>query len=122
MSAAGELAPTLAALLVFADAPTRLHGIGHLRGHETNRLAALVTEIERVGGRAQELPDGLAIEPCPRSRLHEADMETYGDHRMATFAALLGLGIPGIRVRDIGTTRKTLPNFVGMWESMLAGK
>lgn len=119
LTAAGEIAPSLAAVLVFADAPTSMVGIGHLRGHETDRLAALVTEITRVGGSARELPDGLHIGPVPAGQLHDADMETYADHRMATFAAMLGLRIPGIRVRNIATTRKTLPDFTGMWATLL---
>jgi 3-phosphoshikimate 1-carboxyvinyltransferase len=119
LTAAGEIAPSLAAILVFADKPTHMVGIGHLRGHETNRLAALVAEITRVGGMSEELPDGLSITPVPRGRLHGADMETYADHRMATFAAMLGLAIPGTQVRDVDTTRKTLPDFVGMWSAML---
>ena len=120
LTAAGEIAPSLAAILVFADKPTDMVGIGHLRGHETNRLAALVNEIARVGGKAEELPDGLRIEPVPDERLHGAEMETYADHRMATFAAMLGLRIPSISVINVATTRKTLPDFVGMWNGMLA--
>ncbi|QSY57194.1 3-phosphoshikimate 1-carboxyvinyltransferase [Bifidobacterium imperatoris] len=119
LTAAGEIAPSLAAILVFADAPTDMVGIGHLRGHETNRLAALVAEITRVGGKAEELPDGLRIEPVASEQLHGADMETYADHRMATFAAMLGLRITGINVKNVATTRKTLPDFVGMWNGML---
>ena len=98
-----------------------MHGIAHLRGHETNRLKALVTEIIRVGGHAAELDDGLEIEPVPSQNMHGAAMKTYADHRMATFAAMIGLRIPGIRVRDIGTTAKTLPDFPNMWKRMLAG-
>ena len=120
LTAAGEIAPSLAAILVFADAPTNMIGIGHLRGHETNRLEALVAEITRVGGIARELDDGIAIEPVDRESLHAAEMETYADHRMATFAAMLGLSIDGITVRNVETTRKTLPNFVAMWQGMLA--
>lgn len=120
LTAAGEIAPSLAAVLVFADKPTRMIGIGHLRGHETNRLEALVNEIRRVGGQARELPDGLEITPVTPGELHGADMETYADHRMATFAAMLGLRIPDIQVRNVATTRKTLPDFVGMWSSMIA--
>ena len=119
LTAAGEIAPSLAALLLFADSPTRMTGIGHLRGHETDRLAALATEIARVGGRARELPDGLEIDPVPAERLHGAPMETYADHRMATFAAMVGLRIPGVSVRNVATTRKTLPDFTGMWMRML---
>ncbi len=120
LTAAGEVAPSLTAILVFADKPTDMVGIGHLRGHETNRLEALVNEIRRIGGVAEELPDGLRIEPVPSEALHEANMETYADHRMATFAAMLGLRIPDIQVINVATTRKTLPDFVGMWNGMLA--
>lgn len=119
LSAAGEIAPSIAALCVLADSPTALHGIGHLRGHETNRLQALTTEITRVGGKARELEDGIAIEAVPRDQLHGAVMETYADHRMATFAAMLGLAIDGIRIEHVETTRKTLPDFTGMWNVMI---
>ncbi|KAB7790028.1 3-phosphoshikimate 1-carboxyvinyltransferase [Bifidobacterium leontopitheci] len=121
LTAAGEIAPSLAAILVFADAPTRMIGIGHLRGHETNRLEALVTEIRRIGGQARELPDGIEITPVPREDLHGEVMESYADHRMATFAAMIGLAVPGVSVVNVATTRKTLPDFVGMWTGMLAG-
>ena len=120
LTAAGEIAPSLAAILVFADAPTRMLGIGHLRGHETNRLEALVNEITRVGGDARELPDGLEIAPVPAMNLKPAEMETYADHRMATFAAMLGLKINGILIKNIATTAKTLPDFANMWTNMLA--
>ena len=120
LTAAGEIAPSLAAILLFADKPTRMLGIGHLRGHETNRLEALVNEITRVGGDARELPDGLEIAPVPAMNLKPAEMETYADHRMATFAAMLGLKINGIHVKNIATTAKTLPDFANMWTNMLA--
>ena len=120
LTAAGEIAPSLAAILVFADKPTRMLGIGHLRGHETNRLEALVNEITRVGGEARELADGLEIVPVPATNLRPAEMETYADHRMATFAAMLGLKINGILIKNIATTAKTLPDFANMWTSMLA--
>ena len=119
MSAAGEIAPSIAALAALADAPTQLVGIAHLRGHETNRLAALVTEIRRIGAEAEELEDGIEIRPVPRERLHGAVMETYADHRMATFAAMIGLIVPDIAVVDVATTRKTIPDFVGLWSAML---
>jgi 3-phosphoshikimate 1-carboxyvinyltransferase len=115
---AGELAPTVAALAVLADSPTRLRGIGHIRGHETDRLAALATEITRIGGQAEQTHDGIVITPRP---LHGAVWQTYHDHRMATAGALIGLRVPGIRVVDVATTAKTLPDFVGMWSGMLAG-
>ena len=119
LTAAGEIAPSLAAVLVFADTPTRMIGIGHLRGHETNRLEALVTEIRRIGGQARELPDGIEITPVPRQRLHGEAMESYADHRMATFAAMIGLAVPGIQVVNVATTRKTIPDFPGLWAGML---
>ncbi|WEV76016.1 3-phosphoshikimate 1-carboxyvinyltransferase [Bifidobacterium sp. ESL0800] len=119
MSAAGEIAPSIAALAALADSPSELVGIGHLRGHETNRLAALVAEITRIGAGAEELPDGLSITPVPRNLLHGEIMETYADHRMATFAAMVGLAVPNTRIRNVATTRKTIPDFPGMWYKML---
>lgn len=112
-----ELAPTVAALCALASSPSQLTGIAHLRGHETDRLAALVTEIRRLGGTAEELEDGLAITPAP---LHAADVESYDDHRMATFGAVIGLAVPGVRVENISTTGKTMPDFPTMWERLAA--
>jgi 3-phosphoshikimate 1-carboxyvinyltransferase len=117
LHAAGEIAPTIAAVAVLAQGPTRLRGIAHLRGHETDRLAALTTEIIRLGGAAEETPDGLLITPRP---LHGATVRTYADHRMATFGALIGLVVPDVRVQDVATTAKTIPDFVGLWDGMLA--
>lgn len=119
LSAAGEIAPSIAALTVFADSPSSLRGIGHLRGHETNRLLALVTEINRIGGHAEELEDGITVTPVPLSSMHPETMETYADHRMATFAAMVGLRLAGTRVVNVETTRKTLPDFVGMWAGVV---
>jgi 3-phosphoshikimate 1-carboxyvinyltransferase len=113
---AGELAPTIAALATLADSPTRLRRIAHIRGHETDRLTALATEITRVGGQAEQTSDGLVIHPRP---MHGAVWQTYHDHRMATAGALVGLGVPGIEVVDVATTTKTLPDFTGMWTRML---
>ena len=118
LSAAGELTPTIAALAALADGVTHLRGIAHLRGHETNRLAALVTEITRLGGQAEELPDGLMIRG---GGLHGAQVETYADHRMATFAAVVGLAVPGVGVVDVATTAKTIPDFPGLWRQLLGG-
>ncbi|MBN0041014.1 3-phosphoshikimate 1-carboxyvinyltransferase [Cellulosimicrobium cellulans] len=118
LHAAGELAPTIAALAALADSPSRLRGIAHLRGHETDRLAALATEITRLGGQAEETRDGLVITPRP---LHGALFRTYHDHRMATSAAVIGLRVPGVGVENVETTAKTLPGFAGMWERMLGG-
>jgi 3-phosphoshikimate 1-carboxyvinyltransferase len=115
---AGELTPTLAALASIGGSPTTLTGIGHLRGHETDRLAALAAELTALGGRVTETADGLRIEP---GALRGGVFHTYGDHRMATAGALLGLRVPGILVEDIATTAKTLPGFADLWAGMLAG-
>lgn len=113
---AGELAPTIAALAALADSPSRLRGIGHIRGHETDRLTALATEVTRVGGQAEQTHDGLVVTPRP---MHPAVWQTYRDHRMATAGALVGLRVPGVRVADVETTAKTLPDFTGLWARML---
>ncbi|QIS15200.1 3-phosphoshikimate 1-carboxyvinyltransferase [Nocardia arthritidis] len=112
----GELTPTVAALAALADSPSVLRGIAHLRGHETDRLAALATEINRLGGKVTETDDGLEIVPA---ELHGGSWHSYADHRMATAGAILGLRVPGISIEDIGTTAKTLPNFVELWGRML---
>ena len=117
----GELAPTLAAICALLPARTELRGIAHLRGHETDRLKALRVEINRLGGSAHELDDGLVIDaPVQRAATKAAvTVRTYEDHRMATFAAVLGLRVPGVVVENIATTAKTLPDFVGLWNNML---
>lgn len=112
LSAGGELAPAIVALAALASTPSRITGIGHLRGHETDRLAALAAEIVSLGGQVTELDDGLLIEPRP---LHGGPWRAYEDHRMATAGAILGLAVPGVRVDDIATTAKTLPQFAGLW-------
>jgi 3-phosphoshikimate 1-carboxyvinyltransferase len=116
LSAAGELAPTIFALAAFAEAPTTLHGIGHIRGHETDRIAALVGNLRTIGGDAEELPDGIRIVPRP---LHGGVWKSHHDHRLATTGALIGLAVPGIEVDDIGTTAKTMPEFPRIWHGML---
>ncbi|HSU85026.1 MAG TPA: 3-phosphoshikimate 1-carboxyvinyltransferase [Thermoanaerobaculia bacterium] len=112
----GELTPVLAALAALADSPSELSGIGHLRGHETDRLAALCTELTNLGGDVVEESDGLAIRPRP---LHGGTWHAYADHRMATAGAVLGLVVDGIAVDDIASTTKTLPDFPGMWSALL---
>lgn len=116
LSAAGELTPTIAALAALAGTPSRLTGISHLRGHETDRIAALVAEINGLGGVASELEDGIAISP---GNLSGGTWHSYEDHRMATAGAIIGLRVPGVVIDDIATTSKTLPDFVGLWEEML---
>ena len=122
---AGELAPTLVGLAALAarpredgtpGEPSEITGIGHIRHHETDRIQALVVEINRLGGRAEELPDGIAIHPA---ELTGAAWGAYADHRMATTGALIGLVVPGVEVDDIGCTSKTLPEFPQLWAAML---
>ncbi|NDE89463.1 MAG: 3-phosphoshikimate 1-carboxyvinyltransferase, partial [Micrococcales bacterium] len=117
MSEAGELAPVIVALATLANSESRITGIGHLRGHETDRLKALATEINKIGGNAIELEDGIEISPT--ATLHGGDWETYGDHRMATAAAIIGLAVPGITVKNIEVVNKTMPEFVSLWNQML---
>ena len=114
----GELTPSIAALCVFADSPSYLRGIAHLRTHETDRLAALATEINNLGGEVIEEPSALRIIPKP---LHAGTFHTYDDHRLATAGAMIGLRIDGIDVENIETTRKTLPDFPGAWAELLTG-
>ena len=117
LSIGGELTPVIAALAAIASTPTVIRGVAHLRGHETDRLAALAAEINRIGGIARETPDGLEIDPS--ENLHGALWHTYEDHRMATAGAIIGLRVPGIEIEDITTTSKTMPNFASMWHMML---
>ncbi len=116
----GELAPSVAALAALAreGSVSRLTGIAHLRGHETDRLAALSAEINGLGGNCVEIGDGLVITAAP---LHGGSWHSYADHRMATAGAIIGLTVPGVAVEDIATTAKTLPDFPGLWAGMLEG-
>jgi 3-phosphoshikimate 1-carboxyvinyltransferase len=117
----GELTPAVAALAALASegSVSQLSGVAHLRGHETDRLAALSAEINRLGGQCEETPDGLVITARP---LHGGVWRSYADHRMATAGAIVGLRVPGVEVEDIGTTAKTLPDFPQLWADMLAGQ
>jgi 3-phosphoshikimate 1-carboxyvinyltransferase len=117
LSIGGELTPVIAALAALADSPSRISGVAHLRGHETDRLAALVAEINRIGGIARETADGLEIDPS--HNLTGGLWRTYEDHRMATAGAIIGLRVPGIEIEDITTTSKTMPEFDKLWLEML---
>jgi 3-phosphoshikimate 1-carboxyvinyltransferase len=112
----GELTPSIAAVAALADSPSHLRGIAHLRLHETDRLAALTREINALGGNVVEEESALHITPAP---LHGGVFHTYDDHRLATAGAVIGLVVPGIEVENIATTRKTLPDFPGLWSSLL---
>ena len=120
LRAVGELTPSVAALAALANqgSVSRLSGIAHLRGHETDRLAALSAEINRLGGNCQETPDGLLITATP---LNTGTWRAYADHRMAMAGAIVGLRVPGVGVDDIGATSKTLPEFPRLWAEMLKG-
>jgi 3-phosphoshikimate 1-carboxyvinyltransferase len=119
LSTGGELTPVVAALAALADSPSQIRGVAHLRGHETDRLSALVAEINSIGGDATETPDGIIIKP---GKLHGGLWKTYEDHRMATAGAIIGLRVPGIEIEDISVTSKTIPEFVSLWEQMLEAK
>ena len=122
LSAGGELAPTMAAACAFVKGRVELTGIAHLRGHETDRLAALAAEINRLGGTAHDTADSLVIEaPIPATaEAAQVLAHTYDDHRMATFAAIIGLRRPNVVVQNVATVAKTMPEFTAMWEDMLA--
>lgn len=113
---ASELTPVVAALAALGDSPTIIRGVAHIRGHETDRLAALATELSAMGAGVEEREDGLRIEPAP---LQPTTFHTYADHRMVMAGAVLGLAVPGTGVQDPDTVAKTLPEFVAMWERML---
>ncbi len=112
----GELTPSIAAVAALADSPSSLRGIGHLRLHETDRLAALATELNALGGDVDEEESALHISPAP---LHSGIFHSYEDHRLATAGAMLGLVVNGIEVENIETTQKTLPDFPSAWHAML---
>jgi 3-phosphoshikimate 1-carboxyvinyltransferase len=115
LSEISELTPVVAALAALADGPSELRGVAHIRGHETDRVAALATELGKVGATVVEHPDGLEITPGP---LRAATLETYADHRMAHAAAVIGLAVEGIKLSDVACTSKTLPEFPQLWAGL----
>ena len=114
----GELTPAVAALCALAASPSHLRGIGHIRGHETDRLAALATELTALGGRVVEYADGLTIHPA---RLRGGTWHTYADHRMAHAGVILGAAVDGVLVENVATTGKTFPDFAGFWSGLFEG-
>jgi 3-phosphoshikimate 1-carboxyvinyltransferase len=112
----GELAPAVAALCALAETPSRLRGIAHIRGHETDRLAALATELRGLGAEVTEHADGLSFEPAP---LHGGTFHTYADHRMAHAAVVVGSAVDDVLVEDVATTSKTFPGFADVWSGLL---
>ena len=115
---ASELTPTVAALAALAGSPSWIRGVAHIRGHETDRLAALARELGALGADVHETDDGLSITPRP---LDGGVFHTYADHRMVMAGALLGLVVPGVLVEDVATVGKTLPTFTTLWADMVAG-
>jgi 3-phosphoshikimate 1-carboxyvinyltransferase len=113
----GELAPAVAALAALADSPSHLRGIAHIRGHETDRLAALARELTALGGDVTEHADGLAVRPAP---LHGGTFHTYADHRMAQAAVVVGSAVPEVVVEDVETTAKTFPGFARAWAELFS--
>jgi 3-phosphoshikimate 1-carboxyvinyltransferase len=113
----GELAPAIAALAALADSPSHLRGIAHIRGHETDRLAALAAELTALGGDVVEHPDGLSLRPAA---LHGGTFHTYADHRMAQAAVVIGSAVPDVLVEDVDTTAKTFPGFARVWAGLFA--
>ena len=113
----GELTPAVAALCALAASPSHLRGIGHIRGHETDRLAALATELGRLGADVTEHPDGLSFTPAP---LHGGPFRTYADHRMAHCGAILGAAVEGVEIEDVATTAKTFPGFADYWARLVS--
>jgi 3-phosphoshikimate 1-carboxyvinyltransferase len=108
MNAISDTVPTLAAVALAAQGPTRIRGVAHMRHKETDRIAALAAQLRKLGAGVEELPDGLVIQPGP---LHGAEIETYNDHRMAMSMALVGLIVPGVVIRNPACTVKTYPGF-----------
>ncbi|MHA6617298.1 3-phosphoshikimate 1-carboxyvinyltransferase [Pseudonocardia sp. DLS-67] len=117
---ASELTPTVAAVAALAAGPSRIRGVAHIRGHETDRLAALAAELTALGGDVDEIPDGLEIRPVPLTARPDRPWGAYADHRMATAGALVGLAVPGVAIDDIGCTDKTIPDFPARWAALLA--
>jgi 3-phosphoshikimate 1-carboxyvinyltransferase len=111
----GELAPAIAALAALADSPSRLTGIAHIRGHETDRLAALAAELGGLGADVTELEDGLEIRPA---ELHGGVFHTYADHRMAHAGVIVGTAVDDVLVEDVRTTSKTFPGFEDVWAGL----
>jgi 3-phosphoshikimate 1-carboxyvinyltransferase len=116
---AGELTPVVAALCALADGPSYLRGVAHIRGHETDRIAALAAELRVLGADVTERPDGLELRPAT---LHGGLFRSYADHRMAHAGAVLGSVVAGVTVDDVGATSKTYPDFPRVWSGLLDGR
>jgi 3-phosphoshikimate 1-carboxyvinyltransferase len=118
---ASELTPTVAAIAALASTPSRIRGVAHIRGHETDRLAALVAELTALGADVNETDDGLEIRPRALTAPADRPWGAYADHRMATAGAIVGLVVPGVTIDDVACTTKTFPDFPGRWAALLSG-
>ncbi len=116
MNAISDCVPTLAAIAPFADSPVEISNVAHIRGKETDRIAALAKELGRLGVKTEEKPDGLTI--FPAKKLKRAAIKTYDDHRMAMSFAITALRSPGIEIRDPGCVAKTFPDFFERLEKL----
>ncbi len=114
-----ELTPLAAALAALADEPSRIRGVAHIRGHETDRLAALAAGLNGLGVTTSETADGLEIRPGSR---HGGIFPTHADHRLAHAGALIGLVTPGVVLDDVACTTKTLPDFPGLWSRLIGAE
>jgi 3-phosphoshikimate 1-carboxyvinyltransferase len=108
MNAISDTVQTLSAVALFADGPTRIRGVAHIRHKETDRIGALATELRKLGAKVDEHDDGLTIVP---GKLRGATIDTYHDHRMAMSLSLVGLRVPGVVINDPACTAKTYPGF-----------
>ncbi|MGH3569678.1 MAG: 3-phosphoshikimate 1-carboxyvinyltransferase [Pseudonocardia sp.] len=116
---ASELTPTVAVIAALAGGPSRIRGVAHIRGHETDRITALATEVTALGGDVTETSDGLEIRPARLRARPDRPWTSYADHRMATAGALIGLVVPGVTIDDVACTDKTIPDFPGRWNALV---
>jgi 3-phosphoshikimate 1-carboxyvinyltransferase len=114
MNAISDTVPTLAVVALFADGPTTIRNVAHIRDKETDRIGDLARELRKLGAPVDEFHDGLTIRPTP---LHGATLDTYDDHRMAMSLALAGLLVPGVRINDPACVGKTFPDY---WQRLAA--
>lgn len=114
----GDMTPVIAAMCLAASSPSRIRGVAYIRGHETDRLHALAVELSKLGASVNQTEDGLLIEPHP---LHGADLNSYADHRMVHAAAVAGLLTDGVRIDNVATTAKAMPQFAQLWANLVAG-
>jgi len=119
MNAISDTVQTLGAVALFAEGPTDIRGVAHIRRKETDRIQALATELRKLGAQVKDFVDGLTITPGP---LHGAEIDTYDDHRMAMSMALVGLAVPGVVIRDPDCTAKTYPQYFRDLQSLAVGR